>query len=405
MLEPAVDTRQAQLLPVVERMMSVRAVESTAGAAPTLVFRGRLTADASQAWAALAPEFEKSSLTLLLRREGNEDLAVGVPALAAPARPNPLVNAALFGLTLLSVAYAGVVNGASYLQPAAESMADLRLFSPGSILLGAAFTASFLGILLAHEFGHYVAARRHGMPVSLPYFIPFPLSPLGTMGAAIRLLAPPRDRRVLLDIGMAGPLAGLAVAIPLLLIGLALSRVEPLPASSLGFAGLSLEGNSVIYLLAKLLIKGELLPAPATYGAVSPIVYWLRYVLMGVPAPIGGRDVMLHPVAWAGWAGLLITALNLVPAGMFDGGHTIYVLVGRKAARLLPFLVAVLVLLGFAWTGWWLWAGLVLLLGRTYATPLNDITPLDPKRRRIAVLGLVLFLLLFMPVPFRAFGL
>jgi membrane-associated protease RseP (regulator of RpoE activity) len=204
---------------------------------------------------------------------------------------------------------------------------------------------------------------------------------------------------------MAGPLAGLAVAIPLLLIGLALSRVEPLPASSLGFAGLSLEGNSVIYLLAKLLIKGELLPAPATYGAVSPIVYWLRYVLMGVPAPIGGRDVMLHPVAWAGWAGLLITALNLVPAGMFDGGHTIYVLVGRKAARLLPFLVAVLVLLGFAWTGWWLWAGLVLLLGRTYATPLNDITPLDPKRRRIAVLGLVLFLLLFMPVPFRAFGL
>jgi membrane-associated protease RseP (regulator of RpoE activity) len=113
---------------------------------------------------------------------------------------------------------------------------------------------------------------------------------------------------------------------------------------------------------------------------------------------------MLHPVAWAGWAGLLITALNLVPAGMFDGGHTIYVLVGRKAARLLPALVVVLLLLGFAWSGWWLWAGLVLLLGRTYAEPLNDITPLDPKRRAIAVLGLVLFLLLFMPVPLRAFG-
>jgi len=194
------------------------------------------------------------------------------------------------------------------------------------------------------------------------------------------------------------------VSVPLLLIGLALSRVELLPSTASGFERLTLEGNSVIYLLAKLLTKGELLPAPASYGAVSPIVYWLRYTLQGVPAPIGGRDVMLHPVAWAGWAGLLITALNLVPAGMFDGGHTIYVLVGRKAARLLPALVVVLLLLGFAWTGWWLWAGLVLLLGRTYAEPLNDITPLDPKRRAVAVLGLVLFLLLFMPVPFRAFG-
>jgi membrane-associated protease RseP (regulator of RpoE activity) len=403
-VDSTAETRQAQLLPVVERMMSVRSVESPSGVTPALVFRGRLTAEPSDAWAALAPVFERSSMTLLLRREGEDDLVVGVPALAAPAKPNPVVNAVLFGLTFLSVVYAGLINGASYLQPAAADFSDLHLLTPGAVLLGAAFAASFLGILLAHEFGHYVAARRHGTPVSLPYFIPFPLSPLGTMGAAIRLLAPPRDRRVLLDIGMAGPLAGLAVAIPLLLIGLSLSRVEPLPATSLGFAGLTLEGNSVIYLLAKLLTKGELLPAPASYGALSPVVYWLRYLLQGVPAPIGGRDVMLHPVAWAGWAGLLITALNLVPAGMFDGGHTIYVLVGRKAARLLPALVIVLLLLGFAWSGWWLWAGLVLLLGRTYAEPLNDITPLDPKRRAVAILGLVLFLLLFMPVPFRAFG-
>jgi len=403
-VEPTAETRQAQLLPVVERMMSVRSMESASGVSATLVFRGRLTVEASQAWAALSPAFEQASLTLLLRREGEDDLVVGVPALTPPGKPNPLVNAVLFGLTLLSVGYAGLINGASYLQPAADSLSDLRLFSPDAVLLAAAFTASFLGILLAHEFGHYVAARRHGTPVSLPYFIPFPLSPLGTMGAAIRLLSPPRDRRVLLDIGMAGPLAGLAVALPLLLIGLALSRVELLPSTASGFERLTLEGNSVIYLLAKLLTKGELLPAPASYGAVSPIVYWLRYTLQGVPAPIGGRDVMLHPVAWAGWAGLLITALNLVPAGMFDGGHTIYVLVGRKAARLLPGLVVVLLLLGFAWSGWWLWAGLVLLLGRTYAEPLNDITPLDPKRRAVAVLGLVLFLLLFMPVPFRAFG-
>jgi len=385
--------------------MTVRSVDAAGGQSATLVFRGRLKTDASHAWADLAPAFEKQSLTLLLRREGEDDLALGVPALAAPGRPNPLVNAVLFALTFLSVGYAGLVNGASYLHPHAQSLGDLRLLSPGAILLGAAFTASFLGILLAHEFGHYIAARRHGTAVSLPYFIPFPLSPLGTMGAAIRLLAPPRDRRVLLDIGMAGPLAGLAVAIPLLLLGLALSRVDPLPATSVGFSGLTLEGNSVLYLLAKLLVKGELLPAPAAYGAASPLVYWARYLVLGVPAPLGGRDVMLHPIAWAGWAGLLITALNLVPAGMFDGGHTVYVLAGKKAARLLPFLVVALVLLGFVWTGWWLWAGLVLLLGRTYAEPLDDITPLDPRRRGIALLGLILFLLLFIPVPFRAFGL
>jgi membrane-associated protease RseP (regulator of RpoE activity) len=251
-MDSSVIAQQAQLQPYVERLMSVRSVESTVGAAPTLAFRGRLTAEPAQVLEALSPEFARVSLTLLLRREGQDDLIVGVPALAAPAKPNPLVNVVLFGLTLLSVAYAGLLNGASYLQPAAESASELELLSPGVVLLGAAFTASFLGILLAHEFGHYIAARRHGTAVSLPYFIPFPLSPLGTMGAAIRLLAPPRDRRVLLDIGMAGPLAGLAVAIPVLLIGLSLSRVEPLPSTPAGFAGFMLEGNSIVYLLAKL---------------------------------------------------------------------------------------------------------------------------------------------------------
>jgi len=399
-MESTLESRQAQLLPAVQKFMTVHAVEATTGPAASLRFRGRLLTDPSAAWSALGPAFEAVSLTLLFRQEGQDQVAIGVPTLGRPGRPNPLVNVALFGLTFLSVAYAGLVNGAGYLHPNGGG----SLFSPGVILLAAAFTASFLGILLAHEFGHYLAARRHGMPVSLPYFIPFPFSPLGTMGAAIRLLAPPRDRKVLLDIGMAGPLAGLAVAIPLLLIGLSLSRVEPLPGTAAGFARLSLEGNSLVYLLAKFVTKGQLLPAPASFGSLPPALYWLRYVMTGQPAPIGGQDVMLHPVAWAGWAGLLITALNLVPAGMFDGGHTIYVLFGRRASWLLPPLVALLFLLGFGWPGWWLWAMLVLLLGRTYAEPLNDITPLDPKRRRVAILGLILFVLLFMPVPFRVFG-
>ena len=397
------DERWARLQAAVERVMTVRGVESRSGAEPAIVFRGKLTVEAAQAWERLSPDFDAASLALLLRREGGDDLAVGIPSLPVPGRPNAIVNAVLFLLTLLSVAYAGVLNGASYLQ-STGGPSGTAILTPGSALLGAAFTASFLGILLAHEFGHYIAARRHGTPVSLPYFIPFPFSLLGTMGAAIRLLAPPRNRRVLLDIGMAGPLAGLVVAVPVLIFGLMLSRVEPLPDSLQGFAGLSLEGNSVLYLLAKLIAKGELLPAPGSYGGVPPVLYWLRYLFLGSPIPLGGRDVMLHPVAWAGWAGLLITALNLVPAGMFDGGHAIYVLIGRRAAALLPVVFVGMFLLGFVWSGWWLWAGLVLLLGRRYAEPFDDITPLDPRRRAVAILGLVLFVLLFIPVPFATFG-
>ena len=108
---------------------------------------------------------------------------------------------------------------------------------------------------------------------------------------------------------------------------------------------------------------------------------------------------MLHPIAWAGWAGMLVTALNLIPAGQLDGGHVLYVLLGRKARGLLPFIMGALVLLGFFWSGWWLWALLLFVLGRIYAEPLDQITQLDPRRKIVAVLGLVIFVLVFMPVP------
>jgi membrane-associated protease RseP (regulator of RpoE activity) len=202
----------------------------------------------------------------------------------------------------------------------------------------------------------------------------------------------------LLDIGLSGPVAGLVVALPILLVGLSLSQVARLPISGAG-----LEGNSVLYLLAKLIIKGQLLPEPVTYGGVPPFLYWARYVLTGQPAPAGGLDVFLHPMAWAGWIGLLVTAFNLLPAGQLDGGHLIYVLIGNAADRLLPFLIVGLVGLGFLWSGWWLWAMLLFFLGRGHAQPLDQITPLDARRKLAAVLGLVLLVLIFMPVPFSGF--
>ena len=220
------------------------------------------------------------------------------------------------------------------------------------------------------------------------------------MGAFISMKEPPKNRRILLDIGIAGPLAGLVVAIPVLLYGLSLSKVGPLPASMARAVGLQMEGNSLLYLLSKFAVFHQLLPHPISYGSVPPLLYWLRYFFTGQPLPLGGMDVNLSPVAWAGWAGLLVTSLNLVPAGQLDGGHMLFVLLGSKGARrVLPFILVGAVIMGFFWSGWWLWAALIFFLGRVYAEPLDQITPLDGKRKALAVLALIIFLLVFTPVP------
>jgi membrane-associated protease RseP (regulator of RpoE activity) len=243
------------------------------------------------------------------------------------------------------------------------------------------------------------------------------------MGAFIQLKELPKSKRALFDLGIAGPLAGLAVAIPVLILGLALSSVESLQDNhyinngngtvclTTAQVGESyscpddnmLEGNSLLYLGLKLLVKGRLLPAPAQYD-ISPVLYWLRFFFTGRPIPIGGMDVMIHPVAMAGWAGILVTFLNLIPAGQLDGGHILYAVFGKRARRLFPFIIGLLAVLGFFWSGWWIWAGMIFfLVGRRYAEPLDEITELDPQRKAIAVLMLVVFFLVFTPVPFSLF--
>ena len=164
----------------------------------------------------------------------------------------------------------------------------------------------------------------------------------------------------------------------------------------------SLEGNSILYLLAKFIVFGQWLPDPGGYEGLNPIIYWVRYFFTGLPRPLEGVD--LHPVAWAGWAGLLVTALNLIPAGQLDGGHIIYTLLGKKSRMVLPFVLIALIALGTVWSGWWLWALLIFLLGRVHAEPLDQITPLDPNRRVLAVFGLLVFILVFTPVPLSIFG-
>ncbi|MBI4632258.1 MAG: hypothetical protein HY740_11165 [Chloroflexi bacterium] len=212
--------------------------------------------------------------------------------------------------------------------------------------------------------------------------------------------APVRNRRILMDIGVSGPLAGFIVAIPVLIIGLLRSQVLPIPAGQ----ALSLEGNSIVYLLVKFLVFGKLLPAPEVYNFGNPILHWLVYFFTSQPLPIGGVDVMLDQMAWAGWAGLLVTGLNLIPAGQLDGGHALFVLLGKRAEKILPVILIALVLLGFVWQGWWLWAALIYFLNRRHAELLDEITPLDPRRRVVALITLLLFFLVITPVPLTIIG-
>jgi membrane-associated protease RseP (regulator of RpoE activity) len=264
---------------------------------------------------------------------------------------------------------------------------------------GLPFSIALLTILLFHEFGHYLVGRYHKTAVTLPFFIPlpYPISIFGTFGAFIQMKEHPKKRRTLLDIGIAGPLAGLIVAIPILLYGLYLSPVDKLPIQFP--VGQILEGNSILYLLLKFIAKGQLLPQPFTFAGMNPILYWIRYFFTGTPLPVGGLDVSLHPIAWAGWIGLLVTSLNLIPAGPLDGGHIMYVLLGRRTNKLLPFILFVLVALCFVTISWLFPILLIFLIGRFHVQPLDEITPLDPKRRALAVLGLIVFILVFIPVP------
>jgi membrane-associated protease RseP (regulator of RpoE activity) len=394
--EISVDVDIEILTPIVRRFLYIEDITLGGEREHYLArFRGRLLVDSAQAYDQLAALLKPYEITPLFRMDGEQHAVLLVSGVIRPQPSNGWVNLVLFLLTLASVIFAGALY--AYDGPEPSNAGGLLLNILRSLPSGIPFAVSLLAILLAHEFGHYLAGRYHKTQVTLPYFIPFPLSPFGTMGAFIRLKEPPKNKRILLDIGIAGPLAGLVVAIPVLLYGLSLSKLDTITLHP-GQA-FTLEGNSLLYLAAKFLIFGQLLPAPASYGGVSPLFYWVRYFFTSQPLPLGGVDVLISPVAWAGWAGLLVTALNLIPAGQLDGGHVMYVLLGKRARQLWPAIMIALILLGFAWSGWWLWALLIFMLGRLYAEPLDQITPLDARRRAVAWLGILIFFLVFTPVP------
>ena len=251
----------------------------------------------------------------------------------------------------------------------------------GQLLQGLTFSVPLIGILLAHELGHYFTARRYLLDTSPPYFIPVPVFPglfIGTLGAFIRLRTILSDRRQLLDVGIAGPIAGFLVALPALWFGLRESIVLP--------AGHASEG-----LIVHLGVTVELGHSLATLG-------------MQHLAGLGGEALVLHPVAFAGWFGIFLTMLNLLPIAQLDGGHILYSALPRLHGRAAVLFWALLGILGyFFWVGWGAWALLILLLSRGrlgHPPVLDGHRPLPPSRRWLVVGAVVLFALTFSPIPF-----
>lgn len=360
-------------------------------------YRGLLLGDDSAAaYDLLADSVRAYGLTPLFRKEGERHLIFLAPSLPEAKRRAPVMNIVMFILTVLSVLFVSV-------EPRGPIPSDLRgqlLMIFQNFFTGWPFALSLMSILLAHEFGHYLMSRHHKTAATLPYFIPFPLPPLGTMGAVIQMQAVPKNKRILFDIGIAGPLAGMVIAIPVLLYGLAISKLGPVVADPNGW----IEGNSLLYLFSKFVIFGKLLPEPPATHGLPLFLHWIRYFFTGTPLPIGGVDVFISNVALAGWAGLLVTALNLIPVGTLDGGHVTYALFGEKIRKAYPYIIGVLLIMGFVAQTWWLWAMLLLWLGRVHAEPLDQITELDPRRRAIGWFAILLFILVFSPVPMVLLG-
>lgn len=374
-------------------------------------YRGHLLneEDSAAAYDQLADAMRPYNITPLFRKEqGGKQLIYLVQSPPIPKRSSTLwINVLLFIVTFFSMMLMGVDIPPEALS--GDESSTIRILFQ-NIFTGWPFAVSMMGILFAHEMGHYLMCRYYKVPATLPFFIPAPLiSPLGTLGAFIAMRGIPKNKRVLFDVGVAGPLAGVVIAIPVLFIGLSLSHLGAIGPAAPGTSGL-LEGNSIFYLFSKYIMFGRLLPEPASMGDLSPMLYWILYFLTGQPIPFNGLDVQLDPVALAGWAGLLVTALNLVPVGTLDGGHVAYGLFGEKARRIFPVAIGALLALSFlpSWLtlslgafnfSWLLWVFILFWLGNVRTQPLDDVTPLDGKRRALGFFMLVLFILLFTPIP------
>jgi membrane-associated protease RseP (regulator of RpoE activity) len=350
----------------IRAVMNVRiATEEPSG---IRIFRGRLRESAAMAYEKVKRAFSDRSVPMV---QEDEELGASIVLMPKPVeqatleRPiRPWVNWLLFGLTIVTTTWAGARNQ------------GINLFrEPWRFTTCLPYSLGLLAILGVHELGHYFTAKRNGIRVTPPYFIPVPFA-LGTFGAFIQMRSPTENRRALFDVAIAGPLAGLAVAIPALLIGLRYSTILPgNPGADSGLIGGTSVGSSLLFAFLAKLSLGEALQ----YGHV----------------------VRLSPLAFAGWLGLFVTALNLLPVGQLDGGHIAHALFGRRIGDTVGTIAmwSLLLLAIFVWPGLTLWAIIVFFVAGTTVPPLNDLTPLAPSRRWLGYATFVLLGLIVAPLP------
>ena len=274
------------------------------------------------------------------------------------------VNLVMLIITFLAMTYAGVILWAGFADVPSDEVYSLKNIATGILV----FALPLLAILGVHELGHFFMARRRKVAASLPFFIPS-IPPLGTLGAVISLRDPIPDRKSLLEIGIAGPIAGLLVAIPIGILGLILTNAEARP-----------------------------IPDSFEAGTIINVAFPLLYEWIEMFVPIAG-DYFIHPLVFAAWAGFLVTAINLLPAGQLDGGHIARAVLGQNAKYASWVMVAALIALSFLWMGWIFLAILVIFFGAKHPPPLNDITKLDIKRKAAGLFAFVILVITFMPVP------
>ncbi len=282
--------------------------------------------------------------------------------------PPPITRKQLalsISLFLLTVVTTTFIGGLTYIEfYELDPGLDSTIFWIG----GLTYSVPVMTILLAHEMGHFLTARRYNMVATPPYFIPAPTL-IGTFGAFIKIKSPFFGKRDLFDVGIAGPIAGFVVAVPVLIIGMFLSRIIHVPPESTEFISF-----------------GE----PILFKLLQPLIF---------PPLHKGAHILLHPVAFAGWIGMLVTSLNLLPVGQLDGGHIAYAVLGRKAHLLSYGLIGILLIFALFYEGWLIWVILLLILGLRHPPIPYDYVPLDKTRKRLAWLALVIFILSFMPIP------
>lgn len=357
---------EAEQPEAVRQVMDVRIAIKENG---VQLFRGPLRDSASVSFEKLVLALPKDVVPLVQEDDqlGAKIVLIPKPAEDAKLRKpvRPWLHWLLFGLTVITTTWAGASNQG----------VDLAR-DPGGFVAGLPYSIGLLLILGVHELGHFFMARRYAMDVTPPYFIPVPFG-LGTFGAFIQMRSPPRNRKALFDVAVAGPLAGLVIAVPALLLGLQSSSITLGDDGTVshGFLHGATVGSSILFTVLTKLSLGD----AAQYGAL----------------------VHLSPLAFAGWLGLFITALNLLPVGQLDGGHITRAMFGSRVGQTISSLAmwSLILLALFVWPGLMMWALIIFLIAGRGAPPLNDVTTLDAGRIALGYFAILILILILAPMP------